>query len=127
MFMKTPQNTMTVYEFINALLPGEKIFGEINGFRYVDVGRIMSCCQDCGLGITDPNLVDALIQGLLIDDQYLHYCKDELLLSENEWQRFQQYKIKMDEEVRKYDTDVRRPYYQMRGKKISERQAMEVR
>lgn len=127
--METNMNTMTVYEYIKALLPGKNIFKETDGARYIDEGLIVSLFQNEFCIFSDSRLVCALIHGLLCDvyDEPKYRFIDNLLwISEDDWQRFQQYRISIDEEVREFDSYVKRPYYQMRGKKISKEQAMEV-
>lgn len=62
------------------------------------------------------------LQRILFQDMYTEWS----LLPADKYKEILDYEIIVDEYVKDYNTNVRRPYYRMRGKKVTEEQAFDI-
>lgn len=74
------------------------------------------------LGYLKYDLIRAFFRQCCYDENYDY---DRFIISKDYMEKLKTIEVTFDEGTQDYDTNVRRPYYQMRGKRISEKEAVE--
>lgn len=60
-----------------------------------------------------------------LDKEYNDNLSDDMCLSKEDYEKLNQYSVKVDGDI-DFDGNVRRPYYRMRGKPVTEEQALDI-
>lgn len=114
---------MTLLDYLWNKAPAGQVFHRQGDAVYVDLKELFGEREngtDCGL------IADVL--GELIPSLFSMYWAgmEEYYLTEEELAKLRGIELRLDPGVEDYDTDVRRPYYQMRGRRVTPEQAREI-
>ncbi len=129
---------MTLLEFCEGFFPEETLFSQRDGRIAVKLGkldRLEREGQDSGrLTWAQVKPTDILGSVEPADDIYCWTCRfedkadeeNEFIMSEIGSELMRRFRLEIDPEVAGMDFDVRRPYFRMRGRPVTEAQAFEL-
>lgn len=118
---------MTLLEFLQSQLPAGQVFHEQDGRVRIDL-RELNDAEDASHCSVVREVLDELSGGrccrwcCCCDDSPRDYYE----LKEDEQALLSGTELRLDPGTESYDTDVRRPYYQMRGRSVTQEQAREI-
>lgn len=111
---------MNAFEFII-----DSVKGSFDGEEHSDVYILTENIEKNALSPLGYLKYD-LIRAFFSEDCYEeNYDNDRFVISKDYMEKLKTIQVTFDEGTQDYDTNVRRPYYQMRGKRISEKEAVE--
>lgn len=114
---------MTLLDYLKSEVPAGQVFHKQDGAAYIDLkelygihekGRDLQMVQEA---------LEALIEGL----SEMYWTRvEEHYLTEEQLSQLNSIELRIDPEAEDYDTSVRRPYYQMRGRPVTPEQARDI-
>ena len=126
---------MTLLEYLQSLAQKGRVFHREHGMLYIDTAELYGSWRPPGLSLEqrmEPrnrklgDRQDTLVDALEIVTDVERGCGDAYYPSEEEMARLSGIELRLDPGADEYDTDVRRPYYRMRGRRVTPEQAQDI-
>ncbi len=126
---------MTLLEYLQSLAPKGRVFHRKHGMFYIDTAELYGSWLSPGLSLEQRmearnrklgDRQDTLVDALEIVTDVERGCGDAYYPSEEEMARLSGIELRLDGGTEEYDTYVRRPYYRMRGRRVTPEQAQDI-
>ncbi|MCR5789891.1 MAG: hypothetical protein K6G83_08380 [Lachnospiraceae bacterium] len=109
-----------LWDHLTRIIPPEIILYDRKGeYPYINVSELMAYSEE-------QNKIPKVIMESVLGEFCYYTSTDCRYLDQLESEQFKKLYIALDPETEDYKSFARRPYYQMRGKRISEEQAIEI-